>query len=119
MGRKLKKNRNISTIVPIILCIIIVTCCALTIYLYMNDKNKLKEINKIDKNYNDEKETLESKEKKLEELNKELKRINEEINKYKEIDKTIDEVKNTFFKKAKELEDNVLNGKTDKKIIDI
>lgn len=116
MGRKSRKNKNIFTIISIFLSILIVISSLLTIYLYIKDKEELKSFKSIDKTYNEKVKELEEQKGTLNTKSEELDKINKEIESYKDINKTIEETKKEFFTKAKELEDKVIAGTTDKKI---
>lgn len=109
MAKESKKFKGTFIILEILLLIILIAL--IFIYFEFDKKFKTKQTN-----YNNLVTTYENKEKELENKKEELKKINEEIEGFVDIDKKIEDVKNTYFKTIKDLEDDILSGKSNKKI---
>ena len=110
MGRRKSKSKRLFTVIEIILIILIAGMC----YSYYYFDNKLKDNNKEHKKLTDNISLIE---KDYNEKTKELDSINKEIEKYNKIDETISKTQEEYFNYAKELEQNVKDKKTDKKIV--
>lgn len=114
MGRRVKKRRDKQRIslkrfwVLESFLIFIIILCLIGEYFFFNKVSTTKYY-ALEKKYQEKKKILISK-------NKELDKIVKRINTYSELDKAIGEVQDKYFKNIKKLEDNILAGKSDKKI---
>ncbi len=109
MGKRVRKNKKIFIILE---CSIIVLCF---LFLYGSYKlykstNKNKE---IISDYHNKYKSLSSSYNDLIVVSKDLDIKN---NRYKDIDKSINDLKSDYFKNIKKLEDDILSGKSDRKI---
>ena len=109
MEKRVRKNSKKFIIIEIVLIILIVVLCSL--FLIIN--------NKITYNGNSYQSILKSyteKEKKLQEIKESLSTINKNISEYSNIDKEIKKTKDEYYKAIKQLEEDILSGKSNKKI---
>ncbi len=108
MGKSKQVFRRITLIT---IYVILITLSIICIKFYLDYKKKYENEEKEKKNYINQitilKEQVETNNEKIE---------NEKL-KYTNIDEQIKNKKDEFFKKAKELENKVLNGESDKKIV--
>lgn len=105
MEKGQRTNRKLPTITIIIALILVITAFA-NIYFLLNNKYDTNDIeNKIKLN-----------EEKLSNLTKQEEKLDEEIISYEDIDKQINDTKNTYFSSIKTLEDLIISGNSNKKI---
>lgn len=105
-----KKSKRSGTIILIILTIIIICIIGLSVLLYFKKQDMIKEIENIDNEYSESVTLLEEKTNELDELNKKLEIIDD-------IDTNITNMRNKYYSNIKTLEDKIIAGESDKKIV--
>ena len=102
-----KTKRSYGSI--IIISIIFVITLGINLFIYFQNEKLKSNYQNLETNYQDILKEKEDKEKTYNELKEKLELVNN-------IDTTIEETKNDFFTKAKQLEDKILAGETNAKI---
>lgn len=116
MGRRIKKRkaeqflkRKYFYFIESFLIFIIIISFMGGYFFFQKKRNNDKKYLIVEKKYNKKKKILINKIKELDD-------INSKIIKYNELDKSISDVQDEYFKDIKKLEDDILAGKSDKKI---
>ena len=109
MGKRIRKSKKRFLVIEFILLLFIGGCLSATLYFYNELDTEKVEFNKNKKNYNDLNKSYKDKK-------DELKKINLQLDSYKDIDGKIEGIKNEYFNNIKKLEDDILAGKSDRKI---
>lgn len=110
MGRKVKRNGKKFIIIEVFLCLIMV----LTGVVWFYYENLTKELNE---DYDEKIKIYNEENVELEKLDLELNDLNSKIESYNNINESIEKTKKEYFSKVKELEDKILSGESDKKIV--
>ncbi len=114
MAKTIRKTSKEPIKLPYILLeMFLVTILIISTYLYFDINNKIKKENKSLDNL---KNTYEENINILKEKEKSLNELNQQIEKYNDLDKEIENTKNEFFNTVKQLEQDIKDGKSNKKI---
>ena len=105
-----KRNKKKFIVIEITFLITIITCLCLSLYFH-NQTIKLKN------DYSNYQKELKKVEKELSSKETELKEIDNKVADYSKIDDTITNTKSEFFKMISNLENDIVEGKSDKKIV--
>ena len=109
MAKTNRGNKKTYIIISILLLLVIVLGIVLYFYFDKQLKDKIKSNTNI-------KEEKTAKENELKKKEAELTKLTEELNEYNGLDKKIEELKKDYFKSIKELEDQIISGKSNAKI---
>ena len=109
MEKNVRRSKTKYLIIEIFLLLLI----GISLYVFFNYQSKL-DNNK--KEYSKLLDTYKEKEQNAISIDNELEKINENIKAYENIDKEIENTKKTYFETAKQLENDIINGKSNKKI---
>lgn len=116
METRTKRSNKGFIIFEIFILILIGLCIYTSYYLDNETKKNKKNIESLKNIYNDKLVVLDNKEKEIKELDKNIEDIDKKNNEYININKTINNTKEEFFKELKKLEDKILKGKSNRKI---
>lgn len=104
-----KKSKTVSRLPQVGIVIICLASIFVFVTLFLVNQNASKELVQLKKEYENNQVELDSQQ-------KSLTLIQDEIDKYKNLKTTIQELKSTYFANIKQLEDNIQQNKTDKRI---
>lgn len=109
MGKRVRKSKKGFLVIELFLLVLI--CVSLYGgYYFYNEINSIKrDLKKNNKEYSDISKTLDDKK-------KELEGINSELESYKDLDGKIESTKKEYFEEIKKVEDDILSGKSNRKI---
>lgn len=98
MAKRRRRSKFLYPITIIFSIILVITLC-LNIYLFL--KPHIEKVNKEE----------------LKDINERISSLNDEYKKYSNLDELISNERKEYYSKIKELEDKILNGESDKKIV--
>lgn len=98
MAKRCRRSKSLLTITLISLIILIITL-SINIYFFTKPQEKIKENNEI------------------KELEEKLNLLNNEYDKYSKLDELINNLKKEYYSSIKELEDKIISGESNKKIV--
>ena len=110
MGKRSKKSKKDKFLVIELILLLLIGVSLFGSYYFYNEIKSLEKIKKKnDLDYNNINKILKSSE-------KELKEVSLELDSYKDIDSKIESIKTEYFNKIKSLEDDIISGKSNRKI---
>ena len=109
MGKRVRKSKKGFLVIELFLLVLICVSLYGGYYFY----NEIKSLEKIEKKNDLDYKNIN---KRLKSSEKELKEVSLELDSYKDIDSKIEGIKTEYFNKIKSLEDDIISGKSNKKI---
>ena len=109
MGKRVRKSKKGFLVIELFLLVLIGISLYGGYYFYNEINSYKRDLKKNNKEYSDISKTLNDKK-------KELEGINSELESYKDLDGKIESTKKEYFEEIKSLEDDIISGKSNKKI---